>query len=115
MAMSVMEIHADSISDLLSAEPHRRLEVKKVPRFPAQPCSLTHLRYFNVIPVAQQRPSAHSALCEKFVTGDVHLMGVLSQCFHPRVVPRSMSAHPPHNKRHKETGTLHSCGLWRAV
>ena len=30
MAMSVMEIHADSISDLLSAEPHRRLEVKKV-------------------------------------------------------------------------------------
>ena len=30
MAMSVMEIHAESISDLLSAEPHRSLEVKKV-------------------------------------------------------------------------------------
>ena len=30
MALSVMEIHADSISDLLSSEPHRRLEVKKV-------------------------------------------------------------------------------------
>lgn len=30
MALSVMEIHADSISDLLSSEPHCRLEVKKV-------------------------------------------------------------------------------------
>ena len=30
IALSVMEIHADSISDLLSSEPHRRLEVKKV-------------------------------------------------------------------------------------
>lgn len=30
MALSVMEIHADSISDLLSSEPHSRLEVKKV-------------------------------------------------------------------------------------
>lgn len=30
MALSVMEIHADSISDLLSSEPQRRLEVKKV-------------------------------------------------------------------------------------
>ncbi len=42
MAMSVMEIHADSISDLLSAEPHRRLEVKKVHPFPVQSCSLTY-------------------------------------------------------------------------
>ena len=30
MAMSVMEIHADSISDLLSPEPRRRLQVKQV-------------------------------------------------------------------------------------
>lgn len=30
MAMSVMEIHGDAILDLLSTEPHRRLEVKKV-------------------------------------------------------------------------------------
>ena len=36
MAMSIMEIHADSISDLLSAESHRRLEVKKVRPFPVE-------------------------------------------------------------------------------
>ena len=44
MAMSVMEIHADSISDLLAAEPHRRLEVKKVRPFPVKPCLWTNLR-----------------------------------------------------------------------
>ena len=47
MAMSVMEIHAESISDLLSAEPHRRLEVKKVHRFSQAPRCCPDSRRFR--------------------------------------------------------------------
>ena len=41
MAMSVMEIHADSISDLLSPEPRRRLQVKQVSSAPRAHACLT--------------------------------------------------------------------------
>ena len=45
MAMSVMEVHADSISDLLSPEPRRRLQVKQVNSAPVPPpVSLPQMR-----------------------------------------------------------------------
>lgn len=50
MAMSVMEIHADSISDLLSPEPRRRLQVKQVSSAPRAHACLT-------TPDAQTRPT----------------------------------------------------------